>query len=169
MDTKTLSLGTPERLYTVPNMGEVAPVQAGQSYEFLFDMSTRAGHVHPKGSILHVEDSTTSTPHHELSASGKNWICRTDFGTSVWATLEQCISRGAFKLMKPYQIYFWYLGLDEPEPKDRRGRLLVHRSTLDFTSDDIEELSARYDVMISTATKPPVIYLSPIGSKFGQR
>lgn len=82
---------------TMPNYGEVNPVQPGDVYEFLYNVETRAGHTHPKGSLLCVHESTTRAPHDEISASGKNWICQTDFGVSTWATLEQCISRGLFK------------------------------------------------------------------------
>ena len=73
-------------------------VKPGQVYEFLCDVSTRAGHTHEKGSLLIVQDSTTKTPHGEISQSGVNWVCETRYGTSVWATLEQCIARGLFRL-----------------------------------------------------------------------
>lgn len=88
------------RPYVVPTLDhrlrpvKIRPVQSGDIYRFAMDVSTRAGHTHPAGSLLHVHDPTTRSPHGEISESGRNWICRTDFGISCWATLEQCIGRG---------------------------------------------------------------------------
>ena len=76
-------------------------VKPGDTYEFLTDMETRAGHTHKKGSRLKVVDSTRRCFHGELSASGTNWLCTTIYGTSEWATLEQCISRGLFLKVSP--------------------------------------------------------------------
>lgn len=73
---------------------EIAPVREGDVYQFLCDMSTRAGHIHPAGSLLHVVQQTRDAPHGEVSQSGSNWLCRTERGASIWATLEQCIGRG---------------------------------------------------------------------------
>lgn len=87
-------------VYAVPTINDrgepvkITPVQSGDTYRFKVSMSTRAGHVHPQGSLLHVHDPTTHTPYDEISQSGQNWICRTDLGISCWATLEQCIARG---------------------------------------------------------------------------
>lgn len=44
-------------------------VRSGDEYEFLYDMATRAGHIHPKGSIIRVHDATTQTPYNE------SWNC----------------------------------------------------------------------------------------------
>lgn len=65
----------------------------GETYEFLDNVSTRAGHVHPKGSLLFICDRTGMTPHFEVGPRGYNWVCRTQFSVSVWATLEHCIER----------------------------------------------------------------------------
>jgi hypothetical protein len=79
----------------IDNLYGINPeVKPGDVYRFQCDVSTRAGHVHPKDSFLTVLDSTTRCRHQEISASGKNWVCSSQFGTSEWATLEQCISRG---------------------------------------------------------------------------
>lgn len=96
---------------TVPNVirsenpehpGSFVPdVHPNDVYEFLTDMATRGGQSHKKGSQLTVIDFTTQFPHHEISASGRNWICETIYGISVWATLESCISRGLFKKVEP--------------------------------------------------------------------
>ena len=81
----------------ISNLGVKVQVQSGDTWKFLCNMSTRAGHVHPKGSLLHVHDKTTEAPHGEIGESGFNWWCRTEFGLSIWATLEQCIARGLLK------------------------------------------------------------------------
>ena len=86
---------TPTKISNLGVKGVV--VKSGDVYEFLCNMSTRAGHTHPKGSLLHVHDRTTDTPHGEISESGYNWYCRTEIGISIWATLEQCIARGLLK------------------------------------------------------------------------
>jgi len=72
-------------------------VHSGDEYEFLYDMTTRAGHIHSKGSRIRVLDATTQAPYNEIGESGHNWICRTKYSVSVWATLEQCISRGLLR------------------------------------------------------------------------
>lgn len=72
-------------------------VRSGDTYVFTCDCSTRAGHVHPRDSLLYVHDSTTDAPFDEIGPKGINWWCRTQFGISVWATLEQCIERGILK------------------------------------------------------------------------
>lgn len=72
-------------------------VQSGETYEFQYDVSTRAGHVHGEGTHLHVHDSTKETPFDEIGPYDLNWYCRTEFGISVWATLESCIERGLLK------------------------------------------------------------------------
>jgi hypothetical protein len=74
-------------------------VKAGQVYRWLFDVWTRAGHVMQKDSLIEVLDSTQKTPHGEIGESGTNWICRDMYQTSVWATLEQCLSRGLLELV----------------------------------------------------------------------
>ena len=153
----------------INNLQDIAPVAPGHTYEFKFDMSTRAGHTHKRGSLLHVEDRTTQTPHGEISESGSNWVCRTVYGTSVWASLEQCLSRGAFNRVRDYTVYFWDGDLG-PEPKDNRGRPLVHNAVTGFTAEDLESLTRLYDVMLTTVNNhPTVLYLSRIGRKFSQR
>lgn len=79
----------------IDNCNGINPqVNAGDCYKFLYDISTRSGDIHRAGSTLKVIDFTTKTPYLEISASGRNWVCETIYGTSIWATLEQCISRG---------------------------------------------------------------------------
>lgn len=73
-------------------------VHSGEVYEFLFDVHTRGGLVHETGDLLEVLDSTQRAPYGEVSQSGVNWVCKTKYSTSIWATLEQCIARGLLRL-----------------------------------------------------------------------
>jgi len=68
-------------------------VESGDVYEFQVQVLTRGGFVFKIGSKLRVMDRTNSTPHGEIGPYGYNWICDADNGTTVWATLEQCIER----------------------------------------------------------------------------
>lgn len=80
-------------VYIVPRLWFRVEVKPGDVYEFAHDVVTRGGHVHLKGARLTVDDFTTKTPHGELGPDLRNWVCTTVHGTSVWATLEQCIER----------------------------------------------------------------------------
>lgn len=82
-------------LQTIRNLRSVE-VAAGDVYVFIYDMETRAGHTYPRNSILRVLEATDKAPHGEIGEVGHNWVCRTDYGTSIWATLEQCVSRDLF-------------------------------------------------------------------------
>jgi hypothetical protein len=83
------------KIKTIPTLGAV--VKSGDVYEFARDIATRAGHTHAKGSLLNVHDATKDTPFGEISGSGTNWLCSTDFGISVWSTLESCVALGKLK------------------------------------------------------------------------
>jgi hypothetical protein len=74
-----------------PHSANFVNPKPGEVYRFINNVSTRAGHIHPAGSLLYVRESTTRTPHGEIGPRGLNWICRTQFDVSVWATLEHCI------------------------------------------------------------------------------
>ena len=80
----------------VSNLGKNIQVKAGEVYEFSHNTSTRAGHVHPKGSLVVVLRHTDEAPYGEIGENG-NWVCQTQFGISVWSTLEQGIARGLYK------------------------------------------------------------------------
>lgn len=69
-------------------------------YEFMGPCITRTKQLNPVGTLLFVIKSTKDTPYGEISASGHNWICSTQFGISCWATLENCISRGILRKTK---------------------------------------------------------------------
>lgn len=153
--------------HVIRTLKPIAPVQPGQVYMFLHDVSTRAGHVHPRDSFLHVEDVTTQCPHGEIGEGDRNWVCRTDHGTSIWATLEQCISRDLLMRVPIYRVIFW--GEPGVDPRDNRGRPLSHGSLLPFATQDIGELAALYDVWVSTSTEPPVLYLNHVGGGFDPR
>ena len=87
----------PTKPVVISNLGRPIVVAPGEVYEFLYNVSTRAGDRHLKGSQLTVVEKTTEFPHGEIGEAGHNWVCETQFGTSVWATLEQCIARDLFK------------------------------------------------------------------------
>lgn len=72
-------------------------VHEGDVYEFLYNVTSRDGNIHPVGSRLYVHNRTQDAPHGEINESGTNWYCCTSFGISVWATLEHCIARGLFQ------------------------------------------------------------------------
>ena len=80
-----------------PRSADRIKVAPGDTYEFTADISTRAGHIHPKGSRLFVHDPTTDSPNDEIGPRGMNWYCRTQFGISIWTTLEHCIERGVLR------------------------------------------------------------------------
>lgn len=69
-------------------------------YEFIKPCITRTNQLNPVGSLLFVIKSTLDTPYNEISVSGYNWICSTQFGISCWATLENCISRAILLKVK---------------------------------------------------------------------
>ena len=100
MDTRSA-----EQVTVIPwldrESAKVIQVHAGQVYEFVRDVSCRSGFVHPGGSFLHVVDSTKATPHGEIGPCGHNWVCKTQYDVSVWATLEHCIERGLLRKVKP--------------------------------------------------------------------
>lgn len=74
-------------------------VREGDVYEFDVNVSTRAGHTLQKGDRLTVLRRTTETPHNEIGPRGCNWVCRTFYGDTVWATLEQCLDRGLLHIV----------------------------------------------------------------------
>lgn len=83
----------------VPSMDVI--VRTGDVYICLTNLKTRAGHTHPEGALVRVIDQTGMTPHREITDRGYNWVCKTDFGISVWATLEACIGRGYMERHHP--------------------------------------------------------------------
>lgn len=90
-DLKMLSGKEPK---VILNLKPVRPIENGDVFEFLYDMETRSNLVHWRGSTIEVVGLTSETPFGEISARGFNWICKTEHDVSVWATLEQCLSRG---------------------------------------------------------------------------
>jgi hypothetical protein len=102
----------------------IEPVREGDCYRFEYNMETRAGNVYPAGSLLHVVQATRDCPYGEISESGTNWLCSTEFGADVWATLEQCIARGL--LVKVSGCAFCHgtgVALDGLTCEDCTGRL----------------------------------------------
>jgi hypothetical protein len=85
----------------IPNVrNDPVTVQPNYVYEFACDMSSRSGVMYKAGDEIRVVEATQSTPHNEIGVSGCNWICETKHGRSVWATLEQCVSRGMLRQIR---------------------------------------------------------------------
>jgi hypothetical protein len=80
-------------------------IRSGDLFQFTHDVSTRAGYVHPRGSLLYVHQMTHDKPHGEVGPRGFNWVCRTQFDVSIWATLESSIERGLL-VKVPRRILF---------------------------------------------------------------
>jgi hypothetical protein len=80
-----------------PESAQTIRPEAGEVYQFMHDCSTRAGHIHPRGSLLYLEYKTTETPFDEIGPEGYNWMCRNSFGRSIWSTVESCIERKILK------------------------------------------------------------------------
>lgn len=74
-------------------------VRTGDVYQFTTGVSTRAGHNHYPDTLLVVQARITGAPHGEIGPRGYNWQCISQYGSSVWATLESCIERGMLKLV----------------------------------------------------------------------
>lgn len=75
-------------------LGPYEKVKAGDVYEFTRDVYARSGHIFEEGDTLHVIEATGQTPYGEIGPDGVNWKVDAGNGYTVWATLEQCISRG---------------------------------------------------------------------------
>ena len=92
-------------LRVIHNLGPVErPVQVGDVYRCTYGLQTRTGHFYPKGSWIQVVGPTTDAPFGEIGESGVNWVCRTTKGESVWATLEQCLSRRVIQLVESHEL-----------------------------------------------------------------
>lgn len=89
------------KLVTHDPLEPISPVVAGDVYEFTHNILTRGGDILPKGSKLTVVEPTGQTPYGEIGPAGVNWKCDAANGFTVWATLEQCISRGVLVKVSP--------------------------------------------------------------------
>ena len=78
----------------ITNVRPVPPVEEGTVWEWNFDISCRNGKTIVKGSRAEVIERTGMTPHGEIMEGGYNLLVHTANNTSVWATFEQCVSRG---------------------------------------------------------------------------
>jgi hypothetical protein len=84
----------PEELRIIQPLAAYEKVKAGDVYEFTRDVWARSGHIFEEGDQLKVIESTGQTPWGEIGPDGCNWKVDAGNGYTVWATLEQCISRG---------------------------------------------------------------------------
>lgn len=76
----------------------VDPVPARSKWEWLLDVSCRSGRIQAKGSVVEVLEFTFDAPHGEIMDRGYNLLVREPGGeVTVWATFEQCLSRGLLR------------------------------------------------------------------------
>lgn len=72
-------------------------VVARELYRFTIEIYCRDGTVFDVGEPLRVISATDAIPYGEVGPNGHNWLCDAKNGLTVWATLEQCISRGVLQ------------------------------------------------------------------------
>lgn len=72
----------------------IEAVKAGEKYTWKYGMQCRNGKILPAGSFAKVIEETGMIPFDEVMDRGYNLLIETVHGTSVWATFEQCLSRG---------------------------------------------------------------------------
>lgn len=82
-----------------PDSAKKISVRTGDVYQFAIGVSTRAGNIHQPGTLLVVQNRTKETPFGEVGPRGVNWQCITEYGSSIWATLESSIERGLLRLV----------------------------------------------------------------------
>jgi hypothetical protein len=85
---------------TISTINSISPVEEGSVWEWNYDVYCRDLNVIPKGSRAEVIERTGMTPHDEIMERGYNLLIHTANGTTVWATFEQCVSRGLLKRIK---------------------------------------------------------------------
>ena len=86
------------RVEMIPVVADIESVRPLDMYVFQCDVYCRDGSILSKGSRLTVILPTHEVPYGEIGPRGVNWICDAENGRTIWATLEQCISRGLLKL-----------------------------------------------------------------------
>lgn len=84
----------------VVNVKEIPPVEVGSAWEWQRDMKTRGELRIGRGSIAIVLARTDDAPHGEVMERGYNLLVSTDGVMSVWASFEQCVSRGLLVRVK---------------------------------------------------------------------
>jgi len=81
----------------VSNVKAIDPVEPGSVWEWLRHMKTRGAPRINCGMAAVVLARTDSAPHGEVMERGYNLLIATDGVVSVWATFEQCVSRGLLR------------------------------------------------------------------------
>lgn len=72
----------------------IQPVLPGDRFIWKYDIICRSGKTIPKGSEALVIEQSGMTPYDEIMERGYNLLVKTANGVSIWATFEQCVSRG---------------------------------------------------------------------------
>ncbi len=81
----------------VANVKPIDAVEPGTTWEWLRCMKTRSGLRINAGLIAAVVAKTDNAPHGEVMERGYNLLISTDGVLSVWASFEQCVSRGLLR------------------------------------------------------------------------
>jgi len=82
---------------TISPITTTEPVEEGSEWEWTCDVACRSGVICQKGSRAKVVEKTGMYPHGEMMEQGYNLLVNTNGSTTVWATFEQCISRGLLR------------------------------------------------------------------------
>lgn len=72
----------------------IEPVEVGSVWTWACSAQSRVGHVFVEGETIKVLSQTKETPHGEVMERGYNLVIEASNGITVWATFEQCVSRG---------------------------------------------------------------------------
>jgi hypothetical protein len=78
----------------ISNLSKIDRILPGDKFTWNFDISCRSGRTIPKGSVAEVIEKSGMTPHNEIMECGYNLLIKTAGAVSIWATFEQCYSRG---------------------------------------------------------------------------
>lgn len=82
----------------------VEPVEEGDVFEWLLNIKCRSEKVLREGTRAKVVGKTDLTPHDEIMDRGYNLLIEIEGETTVWATFEQCLSRGLLKKVKSGRV-----------------------------------------------------------------
>jgi hypothetical protein len=87
-------------LTIISPVSEIPAVEEGSVWEWLVDVDCRSGHTIPKGSKAKVVKRTGLAPYGEIMDRGYNLLIEAANGITIWATFEQCVSRGLLRKVK---------------------------------------------------------------------
>lgn len=97
VNRKSEGLAMMSSIRTISPLITIDPVEEGSEWEWTSDVSCRSGVICQKGSRAKIIEKTGMYPHGEMMERGYNLLVNTNGSTTVWATFEQCISRGLLR------------------------------------------------------------------------